>query len=213
MKNTLLVIGASRGIGAAVSKHFYNAGHRVIGVSRTPAAAGDWIQVDISNPKGICLLVDRVGETPIDALLFMGGIWEKNAFTQEFDFRKSSYEETRLVLVVNLIAPIEITKGLSKNLASASNPRAIYIGSLSGLDQSASPEVANTASKFGLRGAIQALRLALQQEHIGFTVINPGNVATEEVLADIRALSRSDAHTDERPDFCNRMGAKPIGVG
>jgi NADP-dependent 3-hydroxy acid dehydrogenase YdfG len=47
--------------------------------------------------------------------------------------------------------------------------------------------VANTASKFGLRGAVQALRLALGGQNIGFTVINPGNVATEEVLLDIEA--------------------------
>ena len=65
--------------------------------------------------------------------------------------------------------------------------RLLYIGSLSGLDQSASPEVANTASKFGLRGAVQSLRLALAKEQIGFTVINPGNIATEEVISDIEA--------------------------
>lgn len=69
----------------------------------------------------------------------------------------------------------------------AKNPRAVYIGALSGLNNAASPEVANTASKFGLRGAVQALRLALATEKIGFTVINPGNIATEEVLSDIEA--------------------------
>lgn len=46
--------------------------------------------------------------------------------------------------------------------------------------------MANTASKFGLRGAVQALRIALSDRKIGVTVINPGKVATEEVLADIK---------------------------
>ena len=86
----------------------------------------------------------------------------------------------------NTIAPIELTKQLTKNLVKSVNPRAIFIGSLSGLDNSASIEVANTASKFGLRGAAQALKLALRDYKIGVTVINPGNIATEEVLADIR---------------------------
>jgi len=45
--------------------------------------------------------------------------------------------------------------------------------------------VANTASKFGLRGAAQSLRLALRGYKIGITVINPGNIATEEVMLDI----------------------------
>ena len=53
------------------------------------------------------------------------------------------------------------------------------------MDNCASPEVANTAAKFGLRGAVQSLQLALGGQNIGFSVINPGNVATEEVLLDV----------------------------
>ena len=185
MIKTVLVIGASRGIGAAVAEHFHNTGNRVLGVSRSPAVAGEWIQADIGTSDGLQHLLKEIGQTPIDALLFMGGIWEKNAFMESFDFQKSTETETRRIISVNLIAPIEITKGLSNNLSSASNPRAIYMGSLSGIDQRASPEVAYTASKFGLRGVTQALRLTLKNQNIGFTVINPGNVATEEVLEDI----------------------------
>lgn len=183
---TFLVVGASRGIGAEVASHFDAQGHRVFGVSRTRAVAGEWIKTDLSTPDGIAYIFDVLQDTPIDALLYMGGTWENGAFTDEFDFRKSNDHETRRVLAVNLIAPIEITKGLARNLAMTKNPRAVYIGALSGLEQSASGEVANTASKFGLRGAIQALRLALRSEKIGFTVINPGNVETDEVLADIQ---------------------------
>ena len=187
MSKNLLVVGASRGIGGAVAQYFYQKGHRILAVSRTPAQAGEWISADVSTAAGIQKVIAAVGDCPLDALLYMGGVWEKNAFTKDFDFLSSSDEETRFVLAVNLIAPIELTKALTKNLSISENPRAIYIGSLSGLDQSASPEVANTASKFGLRGAVQSLRLALVKEQIGFSVINPGNIATEEVISDIEA--------------------------
>jgi 3-oxoacyl-[acyl-carrier protein] reductase len=63
--------------------------------------------------------------------------------------------------------------------------RVVFVGSLSGLDNTASPEVANSASKYGLRGAAQALAKTLQPLGVGVGVINPGNVATDEVLADI----------------------------
>ncbi|MEO0769347.1 MAG: SDR family oxidoreductase [Cyanobacteria bacterium J06649_4] len=185
MPKTVVVVGASRGIGAAVAQHFHDKGDKVYAVSRTTAKAGEWIQADVSRSEGIAKISQVVGSQPLNALLFMGGVWEENAFTGEFDFSKSSDEETRFVLSVNLIAPIEVTKALAENLTQANNPRAIYIGALSGLDHSASAEVANTASKFGLRGAIQALRVALKQKGIGFTVINSGNVATDEVLSDI----------------------------
>lgn len=186
MGKTIVVVGASRSIGAEVANHYRRAGNRVIGVSRTPSVVDEWISADISTAEGISRVVEYIGADPVDALLFMGGIWEQGAFTPQFDFYASTMRETQQVIAVNLIAPIEITKGLAKNLAQTANPRAVYIGSLSGLDNISTPEVANTASKFGLRGAIQSLRVALKAHKIGFTVINPGNVATEEVLLDIQ---------------------------
>ena len=186
MKKRILIIGASRGIGAEMAKHFSSSGYEVFGVSRSPAINCEWIKADISIFDDIQYLFSKIGKIPIDALLFSSGVWEENGFTNEFDFRKTSDPETRHIMSVNLVAPIEITKGIAKNLSLASNPRAIYLGALSGVDQCASSQVAYSASKFGLRGAIQALRLALKEEGIGFTVINPGNVATDEVIMDIQ---------------------------
>lgn len=181
-----VIVGASRGIGAAVAQHFVSKGDWVISVCRSAPIAGDWVKADVSIPSGIEAIAKAVGDEPVDGLLYMGGVWENNAFTEQYDFLSSSDEETRYVLSVNAIAPIEITRKLVDNLSKAKNPRAIFIGSLSGLEHRASREVANTASKFALRGAIQSLRLALRDRNIGFSVINPGNVATAEVLADIQ---------------------------
>lgn len=187
MTKTILVIGASRGIGAAVAEHCAQAGHRVWAVSRTPPDVGQWIQADIATPDGIRQIANALTGVPIDALLFMGGVWEEGAFTSTYDFEVSPDAETRHVLAVNAIAPIEITKQIAPCLQKTENPRAIYIGALTGLDHCPSVEVANTASKFALRGAVQSLRLAFQSKNIGFTVINPGNIATAEVLDDIQA--------------------------
>jgi 3-oxoacyl-[acyl-carrier protein] reductase len=184
-KKEILVVGASRGIGAAVAQHFAQQGENVISVSRSLPSAGKWIQADISTPAGIKSVVDSIGESRLDALLFMGGVWEAGAFTEQYNFLQSSEQETRHVIAVNIIAPIELTKQLTKNFVKSGNPRAIFIGSLSGLDNAATIEVANTASKFGLRGAAQALSIALRPHRIGVTVINPGNIATAEVMADI----------------------------
>lgn len=180
-----LIIGASRGIGAAVAKHLASQGHEIISASRS-SGPGEWIEADVSKPAGIGKISAALVGRPIDGLLFLGGVWEDGAFTSDYDFIGSPDEETRFVISVNLIAPIELAKSLHANLQGSPNPRAIFIGALSGLDNSASPEVANTASKFGLRGAIQALRLSLGSSGIGFTIINPGNLETEEVLSDIK---------------------------
>lgn len=184
-KKRIAVIGASRGIGAAVARHFFHKGDYVMSISRNQPIAGKWVRADISTSEGIDLVAESIGESVLDALLFMGGVWEEGAFTEKYNFIQSPDRETRYVIAVNTIAPIELSKKLANNLVKSQNPRAIFIGSLSGLDNSASIEVANTASKFGLRGAAQALKLALRDYKIGITIINPGNVATEEVLTDI----------------------------
>jgi len=184
-KKQILVVGSSRGIGAEIVKYFSDLGHDVIGVSRSQSLGCEWIEADISTSSGITHLLYEIGQRPIDTLLFTGGTWEEYGFMKDFDFLKTSDEETRNIMSVNVIAPIEITKGLAKNLSLSSNPRAVYLGALSGLEHMVSVQVAYASSKFALRGAIQSLRVALKKEGIGFTVINPGNVATEEVLLDI----------------------------
>ncbi len=187
MNRNLLVVGASRGIGAGVAEFYSSKGDNIISVSRTPSNVGKWIEADVSKPDGIEKVLDEISEQPVDALLFMGGVWEQNAFTDEYNFERSPYSETQSVINVNQIAPIELVKGLLSNLRKADNPRAIFIGATSGLDMSDTSEVAYSASKFGLRGAVHSLRIGFKNEGIGFTVINPGFVGTDEVLEDIES--------------------------
>jgi len=218
MNKTILVIGSSRGIGAEIVKHLSKSGCKVIGVSRSPSVECDWIKADISTGDGIQKLLMEIGDVTIDTLIFSSGVWEEYGFLDEFDFRKTSDQETRDIMSVNLVAPIEITKGIVKNLSLAPNPRAIYLGALSGLDQMASSQVAYSASKFGLRGTTQALRLALKEEMIGFTVINLGNVATEEVLIDIQEGRTKQQGLIPIPDIISAIEwilslSKPVEVG
>lgn len=183
---TILIVGSSRGIGEALCRYFSKSGHKVIGVSRTPSENCEWIQADLSIPADINKITEQLGEQVIDTLIYSSGIWEDDGFSAEFNFRDTKYVETQQIMQVNLVAPIELSKNLASHLARSANPRAIYLGAVSGLENIGSEQVAYAASKFGLRGAIQSLRKALKQENIGFTVINPRNVGTEEVLTDIK---------------------------
>ncbi|WP_309667273.1 SDR family NAD(P)-dependent oxidoreductase [Tabrizicola sp.] len=180
----IVVAGASRGIGAAVARHYEDRGCEVIALSRGPAAAGRWVPCDLSRADEIERIAGEIGQAPMDALLFTGGVWEAGAFTDAYRFAASRPAEAVNVLAVNLLAPILLTQAFLPALAAASG-RVVLIGSLSGLDHTASSEVANSASKYGLRGAAQALHLTLAPAGVGVTVINPGNVDTEEVREDI----------------------------
>ena len=102
LEKRILVIGASRGIGAAVAQHFAQKGDYVVSVSRNQPIAGEWIQADISTSEGIKLVADTIGKSVLDALLFMGGVWEDGAFSEQYNFITSSDRETRYVIAVNV---------------------------------------------------------------------------------------------------------------
>jgi len=182
---TILVAGASRGIGLAVAEHFVGQCDRLLAVSRTKAPVGEWIQADLSELAGVEAVAEAIGAEPLDALLYMGGTWETHAFTRQYRFEDCADEDITHVIAVNLVAPIRLVKVLLPALRRSDNPKVVFMGSLSGRDNYPGREVANSASKFGLRGVVHSLREELRSEQIGVTVINPGNVGTPEVLADL----------------------------
>ena len=186
---TILVAGASRGIGLAVAEHLIDQCNRLLAVSRTVAPVGAWVQADLSDLAGIETVVNAIRDDSLDALLYMGGTWETHAFTPQYRFEACADEDIIRVIAVNLVAPIRLVKALLPALRRSDNPKIIFIGALSGRDNFPAREVANSASKFGLRGVVHSLREELRSQKIGVTVINPGNVGTPEVLADLAAAN------------------------
>ncbi len=184
---TILVAGASRGIGLAVAKHLVPQCEQLLASARTAAPSGEWIQADLSNLAGVETVSNAIGDDCLDALLYMGGTWETHAFTSQYRFENCSDADITKVIAVNLLAPMRLVKALLPALRRSDNPKIIFMGALSGRDNFPGREVANSASKFGLRGVVHSLREELRAQRIGVTVINPGNVGTPEVLADLAA--------------------------
>ena len=191
---TLLVAGASRGIGLAVAEHFLPQTERLISVSRSPAPAGEWVAADLAQRDGINTVQQAIGEEQLDALLYMGGTWETHAFTSQYNFETCSDQDIERVIAVNLLAPIRLVRALLPALRRSPNPKIVFMGSLSGRDNFPAREVANSASKFGLRGVVHSLREELRSQQIGITLINPGNVGTPEVLSDLATAGLSPDH-------------------
>jgi NAD(P)-dependent dehydrogenase (short-subunit alcohol dehydrogenase family) len=192
---TILVAGASRGIGLAVAEHLVSQCDLLLTVSRTEAPIGEWIQADLAELAGVETVATVIGDDRLDALLYMGGTWETHAFTSQYRFEDCSDADIVQVIAVNLVAPIRLVKALLPALRRSENPKIIFMGALSGRDNFPGREVANSASKFGLRGVVHSLREELRSrsdsegvsQQISVTVINPGNVGTPEVLADLAA--------------------------
>lgn len=183
----IIIFGGSSGVGLEASKYFDDKCDELITVSRRPAPVGRWIKTDLTKPDDITNLIEQTGNKPIDGLLYLGGTWEKDAFTEKYSFDSSPTTELENVLNVNLLAPIRVIQAFLPNLRSAENAKVIVTGAaIAGLSLGGGKEVANTSSMIGLRGMVLALRETLSADRIGITLLKPGYIATSEVLEDFK---------------------------
>jgi short-subunit dehydrogenase len=182
----LMIVGASRGLGAAFSAGLPDPEDRLWLVSRTrPAALRDgivrrWVRADLARPQAPRTLVRAVGDDALDVLIYSAGIWEETAFTRRYRFETRPARETRRIVEVNLTAALLCIQVLLPALRRSRNPKLIVIASLSGVDNATGPEVAFTATNFARRGLVHALREELRRDRIPVTAVNPGVIASSE---------------------------------
>jgi short-subunit dehydrogenase len=183
----LLILGASRGLGAALVEGLPRKGDRVFGLSRSEPAwnrrssaiARDWIEADLCELSAVQNARQAIGKAPIDALLHVAGIWDEASFEAMHD------DEIAEILDVDLRSFLAFTRGLAPNLRRADHAKIVAIGSTSGVENcSDMTAVAYAAAKFGLRGACQALRQHFRKDGIAVTCLSPGSIASDVAFAD-----------------------------
>ncbi|HTP75408.1 MAG TPA: SDR family oxidoreductase [Rhizomicrobium sp.] len=130
-QRTLILTGASRGIGHATVKRFSSAGWRVITCSRhafpenCPWAAGpeDHIQVDLANPddtlRAIAEMKGRLAGGKLQALVNNAGISPKGEGGRRLTTLTTEMDVWRHVFEVNFFATVWLAKGLKEELTKA----------------------------------------------------------------------------------------------
>ncbi|UYN95058.1 MAG: SDR family oxidoreductase [Enhydrobacter sp.] len=128
---TLVLTGASRGIGHATVKKFNADGWRVITVSRQPfSALCPWpgggeshVQLDLADPvdigRGIEQIRARLSGGRLDALVNNAAISPKNGEGGRLGAIDTPFDLWRQVFNVNFFAPVALARGLIEELAQA----------------------------------------------------------------------------------------------
>src|ERR1700739_1035355 len=127
---TLLLTGASRGLGHATVKRFSAAGWRVITCSRhafpenCPWEAGpeDHIQVDLADIKNTDVAIAEIKQRlngELHALDNKGATPQKAAGGKRLDSIATSQDDWHHVFQVNFFAPIMLARGLLAELKAA----------------------------------------------------------------------------------------------
>jgi NAD(P)-dependent dehydrogenase (short-subunit alcohol dehydrogenase family) len=177
---TVLVTGASRGIGRATTQRLVGAGwHVVAGVRRDSDGQtlvdelGDRVRpvtLDVTDAEHVNELPAQLPDT-LDAVVNNAGVVVGGPV------EALSLDELRHQLEVNVIGQVAVTQAVMPRLREARG-RVVFVSSLSG--RIVTPMTgAYNASKFALEAIADALRMELWPWRIGVCVVEPAQTDTD----------------------------------
>lgn len=187
-KKTLLLTGASRGIGHATVKHFYAAGWRIFTASRQnwvdecPWAEGflNHIHLDLEDidsvQKALPMIKERLGGR-LDALVDNAGISPKTATGGRLGVLDSDYATWLQVFNVNLFSTAILATGLFDELKAAQGS-IINVTSIAGSKVHPFAGVAYACSKAALSTLTREMAHEFGPHGVRVNAIAPGEIDT-----------------------------------
>lgn len=186
---TLLLTGASRGIGHATAKKFLAEGWRVIGCSRQafssacpwPGGASDHIQVDLSDPKKTMQAVEEVRERlaggPLHALVNNAGISPKGPQGERLSTLDTDLRAWGEVFHVNFFASVVLARGLQDALSQGQGA-IVNVTSIAGARVHPFAGAAYATSKAALAALTREMAHDFGPLGVRVNAIAPGEVET-----------------------------------
>lgn len=177
---TVLVTGANKGIGLAVTESLLDNGYRVVALSRSIDNLKKINRKNLYFYKVNLLELDDVSNIlkklkdeniTVDILINNAGV----GVFKEVD--KLTIDEWNEVIKLNLTVPYFLIHSFVADMKKNRYGRIINIGS----DADHIPfegASAYCASKYGLFGMTESLRMELKKSNIGITLLSPGRVDT-----------------------------------
>jgi len=192
-KKTILITGANRGIGLALSEVSLKQGWNVIATIRNSSSAAALTSLgerflgqlrvevmDVTKDQSVSAIAEKLGSTPIDILVNNAGvIGPEKQSSREMDF--AGFADT---LAANTIAPLRVAQAFLPSLESAAREAGIAkiatITSAMGSLADTSPDhLAYRASKAAVNKLMQGLATDMKASKIAVFLLHPGWVRTD----------------------------------
>ena len=203
--STILVTGASRGIGLATALAFARAGHTVAATMRNPAAAPELARaaaaerlavsvfsMDVDEDASVQQAVRRVEAElgPVEVLINNAGI-ECTGSVEEM-----SISDFRDVMETNYFGAIRCVQAVLPGMRARRSGCIANVTSISG-KLALSPFGAYAASKFALEAVSECLAQEVMPFGIRVCVVEPGIIDTD-MARDISVASDVSAYPNQR---------------
>ena len=193
---TVIITGASEGVGAATASKFAEAGANLMLVARTKKnleavakqlrdrSRVEIFAMDVADPEAC---VDLFKKTQfeyghVDILINNAGYHARGPV------EKVDATELARMIDVNLSAPLVLTRLAIPHLREAGGGAIINVGSLAGRTH-VPGSAGYSASKSGLRAFTYALAEELRDSGIKIGIVSPGPIDTGFIMADIDKTS------------------------
>jgi NAD(P)-dependent dehydrogenase (short-subunit alcohol dehydrogenase family) len=173
---TVLITGASSGLGAAIAIGLAASGYRVIGTSRHPRADADGLRLVVmdvddgeSVARAIAEIVRQVGR--IDAVINNAGFGIAGAIED------TTSEEAGAQMCTNFLGTHRVCRAVLPLMRAQGGGRIINVSSLAGIVPLPF-QAFYSASKFAIEAYSEALRIEAKPFGIHVSMIEPGDYAT-----------------------------------
>jgi len=201
-RRTLLLTGASRGIGHATVKRFSSAGWRVITCSRHPfpedcpweAGEADHIQVDLGSPDSTIAAVAEIKSRllggRLEALVNNAGISPKGPNGERLSTLDTDLRDWGKVFHVNFFASVVLARGLKDELAAAKGA-IVNVTSIAGSRVHPFAGAAYSTSKAALAALTREMAHDFGPLGVRVNAIAPGEIETDILSPGTAELART----------------------
>jgi len=198
---TLLLTGASRGIGHATVQRFNDEGWRVITCSRHPFPAecpwaggeDNHVQIDLASPNDVIEKVEvirsRLGGR-LDALVNNAGISPKSADGTRLDTLNTDLRTWGHVFHVNFFASVVLARSLRDELAAARGA-VVNVTSIAGSRVHPFAGAAYSTSKAALAALTREMAHDFGPLGVRVNAIAPGEIRTDILSSGTEELAES----------------------